>query len=117
MKTLKIFFAAIFLFVSALPALADDGAVVLAVFSAPEGMTMTAESIRGGEIRKYIDEIAASADARVVSVFEYLSLAGKDRKIFVSVASDTKTSEQLIADLKANPAVLSASPNRKQKIH
>ncbi len=117
MKMLKVFFAAVFLFAAALPALADEETIVLAVFIAPEGMTMTAESIRNGEIRRYIDEVAASADARVVSVFEYLSLAGKDRKIFVSVASDTKTSEQLIADLKANPAVLSASPNRTQKIH
>ena len=103
---------------SALPALSAQTpkGEVLAIFKAPEGMTLTADSLKDGELRKYIEASALSADARVAGVYESLSLMNKEGNIFVFILSDTKTTEELIASLKANPNVVSASPNRQVRV-
>ena len=89
---------------------------VLAVLRTPAGMTLSKESLKSGKVRKFIDLTAESVGAKVVSVYESLSLANKDGNIFVFMVSDSKSSEQLAADLKSDPNVLSASPNRKVEL-
>lgn len=86
---------------------------VLAVLRTPDGMTLTEESLKSGDIRRYIDRTAGIAGAVTVSVFDSLSLMNKDGHIFVFMAADGKTSDELAAILKENPDVVSASPNRK----
>lgn len=53
---------------------------------------------------------AKTAGASVKSVYTSMSSGGG--KVFALFKSDSKTTDQLIADLKANPDVLAASPNR-----
>ena len=86
---------------------------VLAVLRTPQRMSLTEESLKNGEIRKYIDLTAASADARVVSIFDSLSILNKEGNIFVFIVSDKMTSEELASELKKNPSVVSALPSRK----
>ena len=76
------------------------------------GMTLTEESLKSGRIRKYIDITADSAGGKTASIFDALTLTNKDGYIFVFIVSDSKTSEQLASDLKSDPNVVSASPNR-----
>ncbi|MBQ6774234.1 MAG: S8 family serine peptidase [Synergistaceae bacterium] len=70
---------------------------VLAVFRVPEGSSAR------------ISEIAGSINARVAETYETLSEL--DGKIFVLIKSDSKTTEELINELKNNPEVISVSPN------
>ena len=116
MKALKIFIA-ICLIVPAFSSWAAENkrGEVLAVLKTPAGMTLTEESLKSGRVRKYIDLTADSAGAKVISIYDALSLTNKDGYIFVFIASDTKTSEQLAKDLKSDPNVVSASPN--QEVH
>ena len=116
MKLLALFMAVICF---SFPAFSGETAKgeVLAILRTPQGMSLTEESLKNGEIRKYIDLTAASADARVVSIFDSLSLVNKKGNIFVFIASDKMTSEELASELKKNPSVVSASPNRKVYLH
>ena len=114
MKALRIFLALCLI----VPAISAWGAEnqrgeVLAVLKTPAGMTLTKESLKSGRVYKYINLTADSAGAEVVSIFDSLSLMNKDGHIFVFMASDSKSSEQLAYDLKSDPNVVSASPNRK----
>ncbi|MBQ2615805.1 MAG: hypothetical protein IJF90_03005 [Synergistaceae bacterium] len=114
MKALRIFLALCLI----VPAISAWGAEnqrgeVLAVLKTPAGMTLTKESLKSGRVYKYIKLTADSAGAEVVSIFDSLSLMNKDGHIFVFMASDSKSSEQLASDLKSDPNVVSASPNRK----
>ena len=114
MKALRIFLALCLI----VPAISAWGAEnqrgeVLAVLKTPAGMTLTKESLKSGRVYKYINLTADSAGAEVVSIFDSLSLMNKDRHIFVFMVSDSKSSEQLASDLKSDPNVVSASPNRK----
>ena len=116
MKALRIFIALCLM----VPAVSAWGAEnkrgeVLAVLRTPAGMTLTEESLKSGRIRRYIDLTAESAGGKVASIYDSLSLVNKEGNIFVFIVSDRKTSEQLAADLKADPNVVSASPNRKVK--
>ena len=70
---------------------------VLAVFRVPEGSTAR------------ISEIAGSINASVAETYETLSEL--DGRIFVLIKSDSKTTEELIQELKNNPEVISVSPN------
>ena len=71
---------------------------VLAVFRVPEGVSASEAEIH-------------VAEAEVAETYEALSeLEGK---IFVLIRSQTKTTEQLIDELKQNPDVISVSPNYK----
>ena len=114
MKALRIFLTLCLI----VPAISAWGAEnqrgeVLAVLKTPAGMTLTKESLKSGRVYKYINLTADSAGAEVVSIFDSLSLMNKDRHIFVFMVSDSKSSEQLASDLKSDPNVVSASPNRK----
>ncbi|MBQ3346071.1 MAG: hypothetical protein IJG51_00545 [Synergistaceae bacterium] len=114
MKALRIFLALCLI----VPAISAWGAEnqrgeVLAVLKTPAGMTLTKESLKSGRVYKYIKLTADSAGAEVVSIFDSLSLMNKDGHIFVFMVSDSKSSEQLASDLKSDPNVVSASPNRK----
>ncbi len=113
MKALRIFIAICLI----VPAISAWGAEtkrgeVLAVLKTPAGMTLTEDSLKSGRVRKYIDLTAESAGGKTASIFDALSLMNKDGYIFVFIVSDAKTSEQLAADLKSDPNVVSASPNR-----
>ncbi|MBR0202948.1 MAG: hypothetical protein IJQ56_01140, partial [Synergistaceae bacterium] len=70
---------------------------VLAVFRASEGSAAR------------ISDIAGSVNASVAETYETLSEL--DGKIFVLIKSDSKTTEELINELKNNPEVISVSPN------
>ena len=114
MKALRIFLALCLI----VPAISAWGAEnqrgeVLAVLKTPAGMTLTKESLKSGRVYKYINLTADSAGAEVVSIFDSLSLMNKDGHIFVFMVSASKSSEQLASDLKSDPNVVSASPNRK----
>ena len=114
MKALRIFLTLCLI----VPAISAWGAEnqrgeVLAVLKTPAGMTLTKESLKSGRVYKYINLTADSAGAEVVSIFDSLSLMNKDGHIFVFMVSDSKSSEQLASDLKSDPNVVSASPNRK----
>ena len=117
MKALRIFLALCLI----APAFTAWGAEnkrgeVLAVLKTPAGMTLTEESLKSGRIRRYIDLTAESAGGKTASIFDSLSLMNKDGHIFVFIVSDSKSSEQLASDLKSDPNVLSASPNRKVEL-
>lgn len=90
---------------------------VLAVLKTPAGMELTEESLKAGRIRRYIDLTADEAGGKTAGVFDALTLANKDKYIFVFIVSDVKTSEQLASDLKTDPNVVSASPNRKMHLN
>ena len=114
MKALRIFLALCLI----VPVISAWGAEnqrgeVLVVLKTPAGMTLTKESLKSGRVYKYINLTADSAGAEVVSIFDSLSLMNKDGHIFVFMVSDSKSSEQLASDLKSDPNVVSASPNRK----
>ncbi|MBQ6982278.1 MAG: hypothetical protein IJQ15_07615 [Synergistaceae bacterium] len=117
MKALRILIA-IFLTVPALSAWCaeNQGGEVLVVLRTPAGMTLTEESLESGSVRQYIELTAEEVGAKVISIFDSLSLANKDGHIFVFMSSDTKTSEELVSSLKEDPNVVSASPNRKARI-
>ncbi len=89
---------------------------VLAVLRTPSGITLKEECLKDGKVRRYIDAIAESEDAKTAGVFDSLSLANKDGYIFVFFVSDTKTSEELAEALNKNPNVVSASPNRQHRL-
>ena len=116
MKALRIIIA-ICLIVPAvsLRAAEDRRGEALAVLRTPAGMTLTAESLKSGRVRRYVDLTAESAGAKVASIFDALSLANKNGYIFVFLVSDTRTSDELIAALREDPNVVSASPNREVK--
>ena len=87
----------------------------LVTFRAPSGLEVTEDSVINGEAREFIDGIAQSVGAEIAASYGTLSEASGD-KILALLRSTTKTTEELIRDLKENPNVLSASPNRRQKI-
>ena len=88
----------------------------LVVFRAPEGAKMTAASLASdGDISVSVAAAAASVGAEVEDTFEAISEA--DGKIFVRVRSATKSTEELIAELKQRPDVIAASPNWVKRSH
>ena len=118
MKSLRILIAVCIIFsaVSAWCTEVERGEV-LAVLRTPAGMELTEESLNSGRIRRYIDITADSAGGKVSGIFDALTLTNKDKYIFVFIVSDEKTSEQLAADLKTDPNVVSASPNRQMHLN
>ena len=75
---------------------------VLAVFRVPEGVSVSAAGVN-------VAESAGEIGASVAETYETLSEI--EGKIFVLVRSSTKSTEQLISDLKKRPDVITASPN------
>jgi subtilisin family serine protease len=61
----------------------------------------------------YVRRVAKSAGGDMVKTWGALSEA--EGKIFALVSSDTKSTEELIATLKADPRVLAVSPNFKRR--
>lgn len=114
MKALKLFLLSLFL---CAPAFASEyvQGEALVTFRAPQNMEITAETLTSGDARAYIDGIASSVQAQVIMTYGTLSEAAGD-KILALVRSDTKTTAELVRDLKANPNVLSATPNHKVRI-
>ncbi len=74
----------------------------LAVFRVPEGVSVSAAGVN-------VAESAGEIGASVAETYETLSEI--EGKIFVLVRSSSKTTEQLISDLKKRPDVITASPN------
>ncbi|MBQ4429992.1 MAG: S8 family serine peptidase, partial [Synergistaceae bacterium] len=74
----------------------------LAVFRIPEGSSVSAASVN-------VIEATGEIGASVAESYEALSES--EGKIFVLIHSSSKTTEQLISDLKARPDVITASPN------
>lgn len=71
---------------------------------------LTQEALLSVEGRVYVAGVALGAEARVVEVYDGLSVAGGT--IFALFASDRHTTEELIAALKKRPEVLAVSSNR-----
>ncbi len=74
----------------------------LAVFRISEGESVSAASLN-------VSAAVAELDAGISETYEALSEI--EGKLFVLVRSSTKTTEQLISELKARPDVITASPN------
>ncbi len=117
MKALRILIA-VLLIVPAFSAWGSENNMgeVLVVLKTPAGMSLTEESLKSGRVRQYIDLTSEEAGAKVISIFDSLSLTNKEGHIFVFMSSDTKTSEELVSSLKEDPNVVSASPNRKVRM-
>ena len=71
--------------------------------------TLNATSLNHTAAINYIGGVAGSASAEVVTTYSELSAAGGE--IFALIRSETKSTEELIAELEINPNVVSASPN------
>ena len=71
---------------------------------------LTEAALASVEGRIYVAEVAHAVGARVVQVYEELSIAGGT--VFALFASERQTAEQLIEALKKRPEVLAVSPNR-----
>ena len=71
---------------------------------------VTAVDVSHGGARNRLNYVAASAQARVLSTYPALSEAS-GREVFALVASDRKTTEELLRELEKDPNVLAASPN------
>ena len=71
----------------------------------------TPESLARGAGMDYLDSVARGAGATVSRTYKarYVQARGK---VFALVKSDTKTTTELIAELKKDPRVIAASPNR-----
>ena len=101
----KILFALLLVLIVSSPALSGnyykDGEV-LAVFRVPDGLQISESGAR-------VANIAASVNAGIAENYETLSEV--DGQIFVLIRSENKTTQELIDSLKANPEVISVSPN------
>ncbi|MDR3076973.1 MAG: S8 family serine peptidase, partial [Synergistaceae bacterium] len=84
-----------------------EALVVIRNQSGGEGVR-TQAAIEASAVR-VADSAAKSAGASVGRVYAHISPAGD---VYALVKSDTKTTEQLMAELRANPDVLAVSPNR-----
>ena len=73
--------------------------------------TLSVTSLSSAVVMNYIAEVAARASAEVVTT--YLELSAVSGEIFVLMRSEVKSTKELIAELKKNPNVMSASPNFK----
>ena len=71
---------------------------------------VTAADVSHGGARNRLNYVAASTQARVLSTYPALSEAS-GREVFALVASDRKTTEELVRELEKDPNVLAASPN------
>ena len=71
---------------------------------------VTAADVSHGGARNRLNYVAASTQARVLSTYPALSEAS-GREVFALVASDRKTTEELLRELEKDPNVLAASPN------
>ena len=83
---------------------------VLVVLQGPDRTlaAQNASSFRSALTRQ-ADALAASVEAKTVGT--YAAVAAASGRNIVFLRSSTRTTEQLLADLKANPAVLGAQPN------
>ena len=70
----------------------------------------SAESLASGTGRSYVARVASGAEAEVKKTYSARPIQA-DGKIYALLKSDVLTTEELIAELKRNPAVLLASPN------
>lgn len=101
-KIFAVSFIAVMLFTSsALAAIYAEGEA-LAVFRVPEGVSVSAAGVS-------VSDAVSEVDASVAETYETLSEI--EGKIFVLVRSSSKTTEQLISELKSRPDVITASPN------
>ncbi len=118
MKTLKIF-AALCLIIQAFAVLAagTKNGEVLAVLKAPAGIELTEQSLKDGNLRKFIEVTAESAGGKLAGMFDALSLVNEEGNIFVFIKSDRLTSHELASALKQDPNVVSASPNREVNLY
>jgi subtilisin family serine protease len=70
---------------------------------------LSAASIEASASSGHVAQVAASAGASATKTFSALSAASDS--VFVLFKSEAKTTEQLVAELKANPDVIAVSPN------
>ena len=114
MKALKLFLLSLLI---CTPAMATDyvQGEALVTFRAPKGIEITEASLTSGDARAFIDGLACTVQAKVIRTYGTLSASTGD-KIIALLRSDTKTTTELVKDLKANPYVLSASANHKIRI-
>ena len=70
----------------------------------------SAKSLESGAGRDFVAQVASGAKAEVKKTYSARSLQA-DGRVYALVKSDVLTTEELIAELKKNPAVLRASPN------
>ena len=76
---------------------------------------VTAADVSHGGARSQLNRVAASARARVLSTYPALSEAS-GREVFALVASDRKTTEELLRELEKDPNVLANLTDRKSVV-
>ena len=86
----------------------------LVVFKRAPGAAVTAASVERGSESFRLASLAAASGARVAQAYGSLSEAGDG--VFALVRSETRTTEQLVEDLRARSDVLAASPNRISRV-
>jgi len=88
---------------------------VLVVMLAPEGVNeITTNFLESPECSEYISSALDPIDAKLMNIYDAISWA--DGKIHFLAHSDTNSTEKMIAALKANPNVVTASPNRINRV-
>ncbi|MBQ7577414.1 MAG: hypothetical protein IJT21_03990 [Synergistaceae bacterium] len=84
---------------------------VLVIMRAPEGVNeLTSEFLNSPECAEYISSALDPIDAKLITLYDAISWA--DGKLHFLARSETNSTEKMIAALKANPNVITASPNR-----
>ena len=88
---------------------------VLVVMKAPEGVNeITTDFLNSPECSEYIQSALEPVDAKLITLYDAISWA--DGRIHFLAHSDSNTTEKMIAALKANPNVVTASPNRINRV-
>ncbi|GHV38142.1 hypothetical protein FACS1894187_16500 [Synergistales bacterium] len=78
------------------------------------GQKLTMSSLSSSAGLSYVQSVANAAGAKAAATYHALSESAGE--VLAHIKSDTKTTEELIAELKNNPNVISAQPNRISKI-
>ena len=84
----------------------------LVIFKAPENQQVTISGLKGNLLAS-VNAAVSSVNANVKNIYEVLSES--DNKIYVHIHSDSKTTQQLIAELLKRDDVIAASPNKINK--
>ncbi len=111
MKNLRLFFVLVFVLLLSTVSFAGNyvEGEVLVVLKQESGQKVTAASAESGVAYSQAASVAKEVGASLVQTYGALSEAGN--QVFMLVKSDTKTTEELMAELGGRPDVYAVSPN------
>ncbi|MBQ7577413.1 MAG: hypothetical protein IJT21_03985 [Synergistaceae bacterium] len=88
---------------------------VLVIMRAPEGVNeLTSDFLNSPECAEYISSALDPIDAKLITLYDAISWA--DGKLHFLARSETNSTEKMIVSLQANPNVITASPNRTNRL-